>query len=125
MALKTSVTGKLDNGYVQVEVIPNKYSANYYRVPEDNADSFQSEYKKLNKKAAWRYAGLLISGVGICTIISDLLTKKVKNRTTRLFTEFLSGVFGGSIGSYIAAKIGYKNHEQLLYKYNATETDGK
>ena len=123
MALKTSVTRKLDNGYVQVEVIPNKYSTNYYRVPEDQADSFQSEYKKVNKKASWRSSGFMVAGLLGCTLLADLLTKKMQNRTKRTLTAIMSGVLGGTVGSYIAAKIGYKSHQQLLYKYNAVETE--
>ena len=41
MKLQTSITRKIDDNYVQVEVQSKNQDIRYYKVPEAKADSFQ------------------------------------------------------------------------------------
>ncbi len=123
MALTSSVTRKFDNNYVQVEINSNKYETRYYKVPESEADSFQAEYKKNSKKANRLSNGLMILGLAATTVAAYFATKKMENKALKTIISLVAGVSGGIAGTFAGAKIEAKDHQNLMYKYNATEID--
>lgn len=123
MPITSAVTRKFDNNYVQVEIQGKKYDTRYYKVPEDRADSFQAEYKKNSSKAGWVSNGLMILGLAALTAVSYFATKKMENKSLKTMIAMFAGVTGGIAGTFAGAKIESKNHQNLLYKYNATEID--
>lgn len=120
MAVRTEVTRKLDNNCVQVEVYSNKIPTRYFKVPEAQADSFCSSFKKNDKKMK-RFANttFFLSIIGACGIVS-LLTKKLGS-TARLAIGVLGGMAGAAGSMYATAPTIEKNEDRVLKKHHAQQ----
>lgn len=123
MAITTAVTRKFDNNDVQVEVTSKRQELRYYRVPANNADSFQREYKKNSSKMPWINTGLTLGAIVATIVPVSLLTNKIESRSIRMVLGVLAGLTGGIGSMYLGSEIEAKSHKKLLNKYNAQEID--
>ena len=123
MTLTSAVTRKFDNGYVQVEIQSKRQEPRYYKVPENNADSFQREYQKNSKKMPWINTGLTLGAIVATIVPVSFLTKNVESKTIRMLSGIIAGLIGGIGSMYLGANIESKSHVKLLQKYNAEEID--
>ena len=123
MKLQTSITRKIDDNYVQVEVQSKNQDIRYYKVPEAKADSFQKEYVKNSKRASLQ-SNLMLLGAIIATIVPmHFLTKKIENTLVKSCLGVFAGIAGGVGSMYLSANISAKSHTNMLQKYEAEEID--
>ena len=124
MAITTEVTRTFDDRrYVQVEVKGNNQGVRYYKVPVENADSFQSEYKA-NSKKMYRLSSILnFSAVFGAVALSLVFTKNIASKALKYGISAVAGLAGGAIATISSQKTAVKNHENFLKNYNAEELD--
>lgn len=121
MEIKTEVVGKIDNNHVQVKVAAKNYKPIYYKVPELEADSFQSEYKKHGKKAYWQSSIFPAIGLAITMSPAYYFTRSIQNKALRMGINIVSGIAGGMLGLKASSSMAKKSYTNLLKKHNAEE----
>ena len=125
MALTSSVVKNYDNGYVKIEIGQKNREPKYYLVPENNADTFEKEYKTNAKKMTWA-SSLLMVGVIVATLLPlSAVLKKIENKTAQTLCGITAGVIGGMASLFISNNIERKSHSKLLQKFNAKPADNK
>jgi len=123
MALDSTITRKFDNGYVLVKIGSGNNEQKYYKLPEVNAEKFQSEYKKNQNKMSWISTGLMLSGIVVAITPVYIATRNITNKTIKMILGALAGILGGIGTSFISTKIEKNSHKNLMDKYKATEFD--
>ena len=78
MSVSASITRKLDNNYVQVDITSKKMEPRYYKVPASKADEFCKDFKKTDKRMS-RVSdySFITSTLAGCVIIS-LLNRHIR-----------------------------------------------
>ena len=117
MTIKSAVTKRFDNGYVQVEIESKRQDTRYYKVPEAKADMFQRVYKNNSKKMPWINTGLTLGAIVATIFPIYLLTKKLQSKSARTLIGVLAGLTGGIGSMYLGANIEANSHDKLLKKY--------
>ncbi len=122
MSVSASITRKLDNNYVQVDITSKKTEPHYYKVPELNADRFCKEFQKTDKQMS-RLSDFssIISTIAGCVIIG-LITKKLGG-AARMVLGILGGIAAGFGSTFVCSDIMNKKYDQMLAKYGAEEID--
>ena len=119
MTLSSSIIKNMNNGYVVVKIGTSDRNIKYYKVPENKADEFQSEYKKNSKKNSLSSTFIMLAAVIAALVPTALLTKKVDNNTKRTLINVGAGVAGGIMASAATGRVEQKSYLKLLNKYNA------
>lgn len=122
MSIKTAVTRKLDNNYVQVEIKSGNENR-YYKVPEDKADTFQRQYVANSKKIYWLSslltfcAGFGAAGLGF------IFTKHMDSKIAKYGISGGAGLLSGAIATVAYNNKAVKEHKNFLKEFSATEID--
>ena len=121
MKIDSKVVKNYENGYVKIEISSLDSAPKYYRVPENKADEFQSEYKKNKSKMDWINGGILLGSILGVILAASALTKNIANKAVRAVSNIAAGVAGGIISLFISNKIEQNNYEKFMQKYEAEE----
>lgn len=121
MAITTAVTRKLDNNCVQVEVKSPNQGTRYYKVPEDNADTFQKEYVKNSKKMYKLSSFLTFSSVLAAVAATIAITRKMTNKVLKYGTAAIAGIGASFLASASSQNTAAKSHKEFLQNYNSEE----
>lgn len=124
MAINTEITKIYNDNSVQVAVKTGNSPQRYYKVPAQEADSFQADYKKGSNKMMWTTTALTLLGGFVGMIPAYLLSGKlVANNALRFIINIGTGFVGCLAGSAIGDKLGLKNYKKMLAQHGAEEID--
>ncbi len=122
MSLDIKVINRLDDKNVQVEVSSDKnHNTKYYKVPEQNVDSFVNEYKKNDKKNSIIANTAFVSSVFAGVILASLATKKLKNTVLKWIIGTAGGIAGAVLSVFGTSEYIDKSKNKMLKAQNAQE----
>lgn len=121
MAVKTNIIGETTNNHVTVEAKYNNKYSRYFHLNKDNADSFQKEFVKNNKKQYWISTGMLIAALATALTVPGIIIKDQSKKILKIITEIITGLALGTAGSVLAFKLNNNIFNKLLDKYDAKE----
>ena len=121
MTINTSITRKLDNNYVQVEVSSPKASTTFFKVPNNKADEFCREYKKMEKKNSKTYNIAFFSSIAIACILMSMLTKRFESKTPKLLLNIVGGLFAGYTADSAVRTYLIPKQDELIKSFGAKE----
>lgn len=120
MAIDTNIGRKLDNNSVQVDVIYPKNYIRHFKVPQNKADEFSSNFKKQAKKNDYITTGSLLVTVPVMCALAGLFTKNL-NKALKMTIGVICGV-GGVLASTLAStKIIQSQEKKLLENHSSRE----
>ena len=119
MSIDFRISRKLANNYVQADV-SSKNITRYYKLPENEADSFYQDYKEYDKKTRISATILDIT----CSLGGAILgISAAKYLKAKMLIQMLVGLtmaFAGNIiSTVITARDMQKNENALLEKHHA------
>ncbi len=121
MAVTTTISKPLENGYVQVDAKYKGGYGRYYKVPKNSAKFFAEKFKDHDKKMN------LYSNIGFAVAIltgafgAAYLTRKMQSRLKQFLIETASAVGLATLTSLGINQYAQKEEENILKKYNAKE----
>ena len=122
MAIEVKVLNKLDNRNVLIEINSDKNSKpKYYKVPENNTDTFINEYKRNDKKTSIVANIAFVTSVFAGVIAASLATKKLKSTLFKWLIGTAGGVAGATLSIIGTSEYIEKSKNKLLKEQNAKE----
>lgn len=121
MTIETKVTRRFKDNYVQLDVRVNNSNVRYYKLPENQVDTFVSQYKKYDTNTRifsniWLF--LLGFGGAATGVIASSLFKAPKP------IKYLAGIALCALGCYGSTKMTENKmikEEAILLKNNNAE----
>ena len=122
MGIDVKVLNKLDKNNVVIEVDSDKNrKPKFYKVPENNADTFVNEYKKNDKKTSIVANTAFVSAVFAGVMLASLATKKLKNTVLKWIIGTAGGIAGAILSIFGTSEYIDKSKNKLLKEQNAQE----
>ncbi len=121
MAVTTTITKPLENGYLQVDAKYKSGYKRYYKVPQKNAKKFANEFsakdKNLNLYSNIVFWGSILVGVAA----SAFFTKNMESRMKQFLIQTTSAIGFTGLTSYVMSLYSRNEQENLVNKYQAKE----
>ena len=103
MAVDVKVLQNIDNKYVKIEATSTHAPTRYFKVPQENADSFCTNYKREAKRNTTRnYVAMFVSVLAACGI-TGIFTKSF-NKTAQTISGIVAGIAGLAGATYYSTK---------------------
>ncbi len=122
MSVDAKILNKIDSNNVQIEIKTGKNAnSKYYKVPNQNIDSFINAYKKNDKRTSIIANTAFVSSVFAGVILVSLATKKIKNKILRGILGTIGGVAGAALSVIGTSKYLESSNKKMLKSQNAQE----
>ena len=120
MAIETKIGRKLDNNSIQVDVVYPKNYTRHFKVPQNKADEFCTNFKDGAKKADYITTGSLLVAVPAACALAGMFTKNL-SKALKMTVGVFCGV-GAVLASTLAStKIIQTREHKLLENHNSRE----
>lgn len=121
MAITTTISKPLEQGYVQVDAKRKNGYTRYYKVPQNTAKSFSNKLKKQDKDMNLYTNIAIFSTMFTGILAAAYLTRKMKSRMQQFFIQVLSAVVPMTAVTVLMQDKATTEHDKLLKQYKATE----
>lgn len=121
MAITTTISKPLEQGYVQVDAKRKNGYTRYYKVPRKSAKSFSNKLKKQDKDMNLYTNIAIFSTMFTGILASAYLTRKMKSRMQQFFIQVLSAIVPMTAVTVLMNDKAIAEHDKLLKQYKATE----
>lgn len=122
MGIEAKITSRLDYNNVQIEISSRKgENKRFFAVPENKADSFIKNYKKLDKKNSLVANSAFMGGIFAGILAASTATRKIKHTALRWGLNLAGGIIGAGASIVGTSKYMLNQQDKLLAANQAKE----
>jgi len=122
MSIDAKITGKIDNNNVQVQISTARAeNKRFYAVPENKADTFIKNYKKVDKRNSIVANGGLFAGIFAGILAANAVTRTLKSTALKWILNMTAGIIGAGLSIVGSSKYMSNQYNKLLQAHNAKE----